>query len=80
MKEIVYTVAAVKQLRKLSAATRKRLIAKLYRYAETGAGDISSMKGEPGARLRDGEWRIVFDEGVTTISVRKVGNRKEVYR
>lgn len=80
MKEIVYTLSATKQLKKLPAATRERLVAKLHRYAETGAGDVSSMKGEPAARLRDGEWRIVFGENATTISVRKVGNRKEIYR
>jgi mRNA interferase RelE/StbE len=80
MKPITYTGTATAQLRKLPAAVRERLIAKLHRYAEDGSGDVTAMKGEAGARLRVGDYRIIFVETKESISVRAVGNRREIYR
>ncbi len=79
MKTVVYTGAAIKQLRKLPSDVRGRLIAKLKRYAETGAGDVTALKGHPGARLRVGDYRLIFVETADQISVRAAGDRKEIY-
>lgn len=79
MKAVVYTGAAIKQLRKLPGDVRDRLIAKLKRYAETGAGDVTALKGQPGARLRVGDYRLIFVETADQISVRAAGDRKEIY-
>ena len=79
MKAVVYTGAAIKQLKKLPGDVRDRLIAKLKRYAETGAGDVTALKGQPGARLRVGDYRLIFVETDDQISVREAGYRKEIY-
>jgi mRNA interferase RelE/StbE len=79
MKAVVYTASAVRQLRKLPLDIRKRLIAKLHRYAENGTGDVKRLVGQPGARLRVGDYRIIFVESDDTISIRGVGHRREIY-
>jgi mRNA interferase RelE/StbE len=79
MKEVRYTVLATRQLRKLPNNIRERVIEKVHRYAETGAGDVKTLTGEPGARLRIGDYRAIFVETADTISVRAVGHRREIY-
>jgi mRNA interferase RelE/StbE len=80
MKQLVYTATAARQLRKLPTATRERIIAKLHLYAETGAGDVTALRGSTGARLRVGDWRVLFDQTAGEISVRTVGHRRDSYR
>jgi mRNA interferase RelE/StbE len=79
MKSITYTTAATRQLRKLPPQQRERVIDKLHRYAESGAGDVIALQGEDGARLRVGDYRVIFVETATVISVRGVGHRRDVY-
>ncbi len=79
MKAIFYTTMATRQLRGLSADVRERLVGKLRRYAETGAGDVKALAGQSGARLRVGDYRVIFIETAETISVRSVGHRREIY-
>ncbi len=79
MKAVTYTTAAARQLLELPAPVRERVIDKLERYARTGAGDVTRLKGRPGARLRIGDYRVVFVETKDEISVRAVGHRREIY-
>jgi mRNA interferase RelE/StbE len=80
MKTITYTALATLQLRKLPGNVRERLVEKLHRYAKTGAGNVKALKGETGARLRIGDYRIIFVETATGISVRAIGHRREIYQ
>jgi len=79
MKTIAYTTLATRQLRALPAAVRERLINKLHRYAEAGAGDVKALVGQSGVRLRVGDYRVIFVETPDAISVRAVGHRRDVY-
>jgi mRNA interferase RelE/StbE len=79
MKAITYTASATRQLRKLPATVRARMIKKLHAYAETGSGDVRTLKGMTGARMRVGDYRIIFVETATEIDVRAVGHRREIY-
>ncbi|TAI64996.1 type II toxin-antitoxin system RelE/ParE family toxin [Bradyrhizobium sp. Leo170] len=79
MKEIEFTSAAVRQWRKLSAATRAQIDLKLKTFAETGAGDVKALKGVSGMRLRSGDWRVLFTMTGNTITVHAVGHRREIY-
>lgn len=79
MKTISYTTLATRQLRKLPAEIRERVIEKIQRYAESGAGDVKALVGQPGARLRVGDYRIIFVEAAEAISVRAVGHRSDIY-
>jgi mRNA interferase RelE/StbE len=44
VKEIVFTSAAARQWRKLTAATRSQIDIKLIAFADTGAGDVKALK------------------------------------
>ena len=79
VKEIEFTSAAVRQWRKLSAATRAQLDLKLKTFAETGIGDVKALKGAAGMRLRSGDWRVLFTMKANTITIHAVGHRREIY-
>jgi mRNA interferase RelE/StbE len=79
MKVIVFTTAAARQWQGLEGSTRKRVKAKLDRYAETGAGDVRALTGRSDARLRIGDWRVTFIETNEAITVTAVGHRSKVY-
>ena len=53
---------------------------RLERFAQTGAGNVRRLIGRPGARLRVGDWRAIFVETTSTVEVRAVGHRREIYR
>jgi mRNA interferase RelE/StbE len=77
--EIVFTAAATRQWLDLSADVRRRLNAKLTSFAETGQGDVKRLKGRAGARLRVGDWRIIFYNEGNVVVVVAVGHRREIY-
>lgn len=79
MKQIAFTSAAFRQIRKLTATTRRQIDAKLDAYAATGAGDVKALKGVDGFRLRSGDWRVLFTTDDNTIIVHAVGHRREIY-
>ena len=77
--QIAFTAAATRQWLALSGSVRRRLDAKLSSFAQTGHGDVRRLKGRDGARLRVGDWRIIFYVENDTITVVAVGHRREVY-
>jgi mRNA interferase RelE/StbE len=77
--EFVFTAAATRQWLRLSAEVRQRLDAKLTTFARTGQGDVNRLKGRAGARLRVGDWRIIFYVEGQKIVVAAVGHRSEIY-
>jgi mRNA interferase RelE/StbE len=77
--EIAFTTAATRQWLGLSADIRRRLDAKLTVFAKTGRGDVKRLKGQAGARLRVGDWRIIFYVESETIVVTAVGHRSHIY-
>jgi mRNA interferase RelE/StbE len=79
VKSIRFTPAATRQWVKLSADVRRRIDARLTSFAEKGVGDVKRLKGRLGARLRIGDWRVIFDETEDAIIVVAVGHRREIY-
>jgi mRNA interferase RelE/StbE len=80
VKTITWTLAARRELRKLPPDVRADIEAKIERFASTGAGNVKRLTGRPGTRLRAGDWRVIFVETATTVEVRAVGNRRDVYK
>jgi mRNA interferase RelE/StbE len=80
MKTIIWTHEARRQLRKLPPSVRSDIEAKIGRFAQSGAGDVKRLTGRTGARLRIGDWRVIFVETTDTIEVRAVGHRRDIYR
>jgi mRNA interferase RelE/StbE len=79
MFDVVFTAVASRQWLKLAPQTRKRIRAKLDAFAETGQGDIKKLRGQDGARLRVGEWRVIFYQDSRPIVVVAVGHRRDIY-
>ncbi|MEX0589689.1 MAG: type II toxin-antitoxin system RelE/ParE family toxin [Xanthobacteraceae bacterium] len=79
MKPITFTPAATRQWMRLTVAIRKRINDRLETFAETGHGDVKKLKGRSGARLRTGDWRVIFYEEGGAIVVVAIGRRREIY-
>jgi mRNA interferase RelE/StbE len=79
MSQIGFTTAATRQWLKLSPQVRDRIGKKLEVFAATGQGDVKKPKGQAGARLRVGDWRVIFYEESGMITVVAVGHRREIY-
>lgn len=58
-----------------------RIFTALQRFAETGAGNVKKLRGDTDElRLKVGDFRVRFIEDADTITVKRVGDRKDVYR
>jgi mRNA interferase RelE/StbE len=79
VKEIAFTSAAIRQWRKLTTATRAQIDLKLTAFAATGVGDVKTLKGIAGMRLRVGDWRVLFTVKADTITIHAVGHRRDIY-
>jgi mRNA interferase RelE/StbE len=78
VKTIRYANDALRALRK-HRTQAAFITAKIERYAETGAGDVAKLVGQPASRLRAGDYRVIFQETATEISVLAIGARGEIY-
>jgi mRNA interferase RelE/StbE len=79
MKSVLIPRDAYKALRKLPEPVQATVRSKLERYAAIGAGDVRPLAGRDGARLRVGDYRVIFVETDTDIHVIRIGHRKDVY-
>lgn len=80
MKTVAGTHDARRALRKLPPDAWADTEAKIERFAKTGAGNVERPAGLSGARLRAGDWRVIFVETAPTVEVRAVGHRRDIYR
>ncbi len=79
-KTLVYVPAAARDFWKLPPEIQERLTERLYRFALSGEGDVKRLRGSSLVRLRDGEYRVVFEEEATRLTIVAVGHRREIYR
>jgi mRNA interferase RelE/StbE len=79
MSSVVFKPAARRQWMKLPPRLRKRMATKLDAFAQTGQGDVKKLKGQDGARLRVGDYRMIFYQESDDIVVAAVGHRREIY-
>lgn len=81
MKQVTYTRAALKVLRRMPANTAALIVAKVEQYAvdpEALANNVKALKGRTGIRMRVGDWRVIMDDGVV-LAVLDIGPRGGVY-
>ena len=78
MKTVLYSADALNALRK-HRFDANAIMAKIERYAATGAGKVTDLVGRSGKRLRVGDFRVLFEEDMTTIRVTRIGPRGEIY-
>jgi mRNA interferase RelE/StbE len=80
VKTILYLRAASRELVNLPLTVQGQIEAKLTRYAQTGAGDVKALAGQSDARIRSGDYRIIFTETEDAITVRAVRHRRDANR
>ncbi len=79
--KVIYTVEALKDMRKLPAKTRQRILDKVKQYAEAPADiTVKRLKNTRYLRLRIGDYRVVFAEGEGKVTVAFVDHRRNIYR
>lgn len=76
MKTIIYTPDAAKSLDALPRDAREQVTAGLVEYAVSGVGDVKSLQGRPGYRLRVGRYRVIFAEDAVTVLALVIGKRE----
>ena len=81
---IEYTRQAVKALAAMQANTRRVVLEKIESMARDpfGAANVKKLVGEPGYRLRVGDWRVIYDvdSGRVVVRVLRIGPRGGVYK
>lgn len=79
--EIIYSDKAFRQLHKLERNIQARIIAVLERIRIRPEAYVSKLVGEPGYKLRVGDYRVIMDieRNKLMILVLKVGHRKNIY-
>jgi len=79
MKAVTFEAAALRQWLKLPAEVRSRIDERLMELARTGRGDVRRMVGRKSARLRVGDWRVLFHDDGRTLTVTAVAHRRDVH-
>jgi mRNA interferase RelE/StbE len=75
--------SAVKELEDLQAKDRRRIVSKIQNLAEEPRPrGCEKLSGRDRYRLRQGDFRILFevDDDAQTVTVVKIGHRRDVYR
>jgi len=81
VRRIIWTDPARADVRGLSKPTAMHVLSALHRFAESGAGDVKTLKGREELRLRIGDYRLFFVcPDSETVEVRRVRHRGEAYR
>ena len=82
MYEIIDSQSALKQLKKLEKGVQERIIAVLERIRTKPETHVKKLVGDPGYRLRVGDYRVILDiePSKLLILVIKIGHRKNVYK
>ena len=82
MYEIIFSNKAKKQLFKLEKNIQERIVTILERIRIRPESYITKLVGDPGYKLRVGDYRIIMDidNNNLLILVIKVGHRKEIYK
>jgi mRNA interferase RelE/StbE len=81
MKAVFYSKDAAKELRRHGkmAARMSKAITEYAAGAGAHANNVTRLLGSPYSRMRVGEYRAIFLETETTITVMKIGPRGGVY-
>ena len=81
VKPVLYTRNALKDLRK-HGNMQARIRRAVEEYAADGmahSNNVTDLVGDDGRRLRVGDFRVLFKETDTAITVTRVAPRGEVY-
>ena len=75
--------SAVKELEVLPLTDRRRIAGKIQRLErDPRPPGVEKLSGQDRYRLRQGDYRVLYavDDGARTVTVVKIGHRRDVYR
>ena len=80
--EIIFTDTSLKQFKKLEKNVQERIIKALERIRIRPEVHVKKLVGDPGYRLRVGEYRVIIDiyRDKLVILVIKIAHRKNIYK
>jgi len=80
--EITFTDTSRRQFRKLERDVQERMIKALERIRIRPESYVKKLVGDPGYRLRVGDYRVILDiqKSELIILVIKIGHRKNIYK
>ena len=81
--KIIVEGRAEKELRKLPAAIRRRIVDAIDSLAhDPRPASSRKMVGSSGFRMRVGDYRVIYEikDEIVSIFVIKIGHRREIYR
>ena len=85
MYQIRYRSSAAKILQRMPNNIAKTIVRKINQLAENPYApnnNVTRLRGEPGYRLRIGDWRVLYEihDDTLIIEIVKIGPRGGVYR
>jgi mRNA interferase RelE/StbE len=80
--ELIFSDSALKQLKKLEKKNQERVVSSLERIRIRPERFVTKLVGDPGFRLRVGDFRVILDilPEQSLIIVLKIGHRKRIYQ
>lgn len=79
-----FTTGAAREIRKLDAGARRRILASIAELAaDPRAKGCKKLAGEQSAwRIRIGDYRVLYEiqDDILTVTVVRVAHRREVYK
>ena len=80
--EIIFSDNALTQLKKLEHSIQERIIKSLERIRIRPEAYVTTLVGDPGYRLRVGDYRVIMDidKEKLHILIIKIGHRKNIYK
>jgi mRNA interferase RelE/StbE len=80
--EIFFSDSALTQLKKLEHSIQERIIKSLERIRIRPEAYVTKLVGDPGYRLRVGDYRVIMDidKEKLHILIIKIGHRKNIYQ
>jgi mRNA interferase RelE/StbE len=81
VRALVWSKASSDDLAKVPKDASGRVIDKMVGYCETGEGNVRHLAGKSGQwRLRDGNYRVIFELSDTQVIVKRIAHRREAFR
>jgi mRNA interferase RelE/StbE len=78
----LFSDSALKQLKKLEKSVQERIVSALERARVRPESFVKKLVGDPGYRLRVGDYRVIvdIDKNKLLILVIKIGHRRNIYK
>jgi len=81
--KIVIKRSAAKEIEKIRKAFRRKIVSRIQELSkEPRPSGVKKLSGEEKYRIRQGDYRILYrvEDAIVTVTVVKIGNRRDVYR